>query len=232
MAGSFKYPIEDYGDGRYIVFRAFDYKVSGELLKPKTTEIPLDKILLYYPGSMSENIEQEWNEEVGSLAGLGSTMINKFKDKLGSAGGLLKNYSGGYTTNKPEVLLYKGPTLRTFPFSFSFTPKSATEAKVVRQILMSFKRNSLPEEVLEGAGIKFPSIWKIDFGSSVDGKFQQIDFGMRNKTFALSSYSADYAPEGSFTTFTDGMPVKINLSLTFKETTPLYKADIKLEDEK
>jgi hypothetical protein len=48
----------------------------------------------------------------------------------------------------------------------------------------------------------------------------------RHTSCVLTDLSVDYSPNGQFTSFSDGMPTQINISLVFKELATLTKEKI------
>ena len=51
----------------------------------------------------------------------------------------------GEILNPNMELLFGGPTLRNFRFSFKFTPRNQKESEQVRLIIRAFKRNMAPQ---------------------------------------------------------------------------------------
>lgn len=124
----------------------------------------------------------------------------------------------GQVINPNMELLFKGPTLRTFSFTFKFTPRFQKEAETVRTIIKAFKRNMAPE----GSGaamIKTPKVFEIQYL----GKAQ--DYLNRIKLCALQSCNVNFTADGTWATYNDGSPVAMSMALTFKELTPVYNED-------
>ena len=72
----------------------------------------------------------------------------------------------GQVLNPNMELLFKGPTIRNFSFTFKFTPRFQKEAQTVRTIIKAFKRNMAPE----GSGaamIKTPKVFEIQYLSLI-----------------------------------------------------------------
>ena len=45
------------------------------------------------------------------------------------------------------------------------------------------------------------------------------------KTCALSSFTVDYTPDGSYSTYDDGSMTSYNVGMTFNELNPIYEDD-------
>jgi hypothetical protein len=122
----------------------------------------------------------------------------------------------GYVFNPQEQVLFEGMDFRTFNMSFTFTPFSSDEAKQVRDIIKTFRKNAAPTIQTGGAKGFFytpPSVFDISFykGSSVNENINKL------KECVLTDVTVNYAPNGTWSTYDDGMPVQTTLSLSFKE---------------
>ena len=65
----------------------------------------------------------------------------------GTTANQIMSLSRGKVFNPNIELLYEGPNVRSFPFTFSFIPKSPAEAATVASIILQFKKLSAPTEV-------------------------------------------------------------------------------------
>ena len=140
----------------------------------------------------------------------------------------------GSVRNPMLELIYESPSFRTFQFDFSFYPRDEKEALEVQKIIERLRFHQAPE-LLEGAGgfLVPPSEFDIKFyyGGSQNPNIPQI------ANCVLTSIDINYAPNGfsayevpgeiAPTLGRTGMPVAINITLQFKETTYLTKADFK-----
>jgi hypothetical protein len=131
-------------------------------------------------------------------------------------------------------LIYKSPSFRTFQFDFMFYPRDEREALEVQKIIERFRFHQAPEIVKDAQGFLIPP-------SQFDIKFYYG--GVQNPnipsiaTCILSTIDVNYAPNG-WTAFEvpgenapavgrTGMPVSIQVTLQFQETTYLTKSDFK-----
>jgi len=105
--------------------------------------------------------------------------------------------------------------MRTFQFDFLFSPHDSEESRNILKIIETFKFHQAPELNAGSMGRYFvpPSEFDIDF--LFDGKknknIHQIG------TCVLQNMNVDYAPNG-WSTFSDGMPTQIRMTLQFMET--------------
>ena len=134
--------------------------------------------------------------------------------------------STGQILNNNLELLFQGVNLRTFPYSITFSPRSPTEATVVKKIIRRLKASMAPkagEMTGSAAGIfiQSPDVFQLKFlKDDVDHPFLHSF-----KLCALTGMSVNYTNAGTYTSYEDGTPVNIRMSLTFKELNPIYHED-------
>jgi len=177
--------------------------------------------------SASSSIEKEILSTAASAAGaLGGT---------GSAKLGFQKLTGA-VRNPMLELIYHSPSFRTFQFDFSFYPRDEKEALEVQKIIERLRFHQAPEKLNGGAAGGFlvpPSEFDIKFyyGGSQNPNIPQI------ANCVLTAIDINYAPNGfsayevpgeiAPTLGRTGMPVAINITLQFKETTYLTKSDFK-----
>ena len=132
----------------------------------------------------------------------------------------------GQIFNPNLELLFNGPTLRSFSFSFKFTPRSPQEANQCKQIIRSFKQNMAPKtggDKVGGAAIfmKTPNLFELRYrkGNSNHPFLNQF------KQCFLTNMSVNYTGEGVYATYDDASPISMQLNLSFKEIEPVYFDD-------
>jgi len=92
-----------------------------------------------------------------------------------STGQLLARQTGNIFNPNME-LLFNGPTLRSFNFSFKMTPRSAAEARECKNIIRSFKLNMAPKTKgtgsIGGSGVflKTPNVFELRYRKGKDRK--------------------------------------------------------------
>lgn len=141
--------------------------------------------------------------------------------------GMLSRATGAIVNPNLE-LLFNGPTLRPFSFSFKMSPRSKDEADQVRSIIRFFKEGSSVRTANSNVFLKSPNIFKIQFlsGSQPHKSLPQI------KECALTECSVDYTPDGTYMTYNDDAKTltSYNLNLTFSELDPIYSDDYENTD--
>ena len=140
----------------------------------------------------------------------------------------LLSRSTGEVLNPHMELLFSGPTIRNFNFAFKFTPRNELEAQQVKLIIRAFKSNMAPK-VRGSAGssmsgswfLKTPNVFKIQYKSGN----KNHPFLNKFKQCFLNSVNTSYTADGTYTTYDDGTPTSMILSLSFTETEPIYDLD-------
>ena len=132
----------------------------------------------------------------------------------------------GQILNPNQELLFSGVTLRSFNFTFKFTPRFRKEAEVIRTIIKAFKRNMAPKGVGSGF-LQTPNIFDIKYMH----KGSAHPFLNRIKMCALKTVSVNYTGDGNYATYVDGSPISSTLTLVFNELTPIYNEDYDAYDD-
>jgi hypothetical protein len=128
----------------------------------------------------------------------------------------------GQVLNSNLELLFQGPQLRPFNFTFKLSPRSLEEAKVVKKIIRYFKKNMAPIVGDQGLFIKAPNVFKIEYQYGTSSPHPGINL---IKECALTNCSVDYTPNGTYMTYPEGTMVSYTLSLQFQELEPVYSRD-------
>ena len=132
----------------------------------------------------------------------------------------------GQIFNPNMELLFNGPTLRNFRFSFKMMPRSRDEAEQIKLIIRTFKMNMAPKvttttNVGTSLFLDTPSVFELRYKS-----------GRRNHPFLhkfkqcfLTDMSVNYTAEGVYATYENKEPIAMIMDLTFKELEPIYDID-------
>ena len=152
-----------------------------------------------------------------------STAVNLYlaQEAVG-AQGLLSRATGAIVNPNLE-LLFNGPTLRSFNFTFRLSPRESGEAEDVKKIIYFFKAAMSVRKANSGVFLKAPYIFSVQYfsGNSPHNSLNKI------KDCALLGCDVDYAPDGSYMTFNDANKTMTSYKLTlrFSELDPIYNTD-------
>ena len=138
----------------------------------------------------------------------------------------------GMVVNPNMTVLFSGPTLRSFQFSFPMTPRSGDEARLIRKIVRAFKRNSLPQRSGSTAFLMTPRVFLLKYIFKSNSTTQATHpFLNKFKPCMLTSFNVSYTPDNSYMTLKDGSMTRYTIDLTFKEVVPNYADEYNQIDE-
>jgi hypothetical protein len=146
-----------------------------------------------------------------------SSIKEKVMGSIGKGVASLAKAAGGFALNPVIEVLYTQPQLRNFQFDFTFAPSSKEETDNIKQIILQFRRHQAPEYAIGGLFFISPSQFDIEFYMNTGNGFSVNPNIPKISTCVLKTLNVNYAPQGQFTTFYDGMPVSIQLRLAFQE---------------
>ena len=173
--------------------------------------------MLSKAGAFSQNIDSNTiNALQTSLAG---QAINQLGANVNPQS-LITRSSGQILQSNLE-LLFNNVTLRSFPFTFDFTPREPAEADMVKRIIRTIKKATVPKTG-NGIFINSPDLFQFEY---VAGGERQHPFLNKFKVGVIENVSVDYTASGTYATYSDRTPVHIRMSLAFKEINPIYMED-------
>jgi len=132
----------------------------------------------------------------------------------------------GVVINPNLELLFEGPSLRDFSFTFKMTPRSKSEAIRVRTIIRYFKQAMSVKRSNSVLLLKAPHTFRIQYKTSN----QDHPYLNRFKECALTNCSVNYTPDGQYMSYDDSDPngrsmTAYELSLNFQELEPIFDDD-------
>jgi hypothetical protein len=133
----------------------------------------------------------------------------------------------GSVLNQNQELLFRGVTLRSHSFNWTFTPRFKEEAEQVKAIIrvlkssMSAKKQGAVADGGKGIFIQSPDVYQLTyFSGSKKHPFLNVF-----KICALTSINVSYTASGTYATYADGTPIQTSMSVVFQELTPVYAED-------
>jgi hypothetical protein len=129
----------------------------------------------------------------------------------------------GSVLNPNLELLFTGPQLRPFDFTFKMSAREKREADNIKKIIKFFKQNMAPRKTDDNIFLKAPKTFFIEYklkgGETTHTGINQI------KECALLNCAVDYTPLGTYMTYDDGTMVAYTMTLSFQELEPIYSTD-------
>ncbi len=160
----------------------------------------------------------------GTVKTIQSGLAAKALNSLGAnvSGNSVISRATGQILQSNLELLFSGVTLRSFPFTFDFTPRDQTEAREVMSIIRLLKSSMVPKKGKPSSlFISSPKIFQLEY---VTGQTEH-PFLNKFKICSLAQMNVNYTASGTYATYPDGTPVHIQVLCEFKEINPIYAED-------
>ena len=132
---------------------------------------------------------------------------------------------GGHVLNPNAEMLFQGPSIRDFNFSFTMVARSQKEGDEIRKIIRFLKLGMAPK-FRNTAFLANPDVFELQYKNGT-GKNDIIKTVNRFSPggLALTSIAVDYAPDGYWAAYRDSQPVAVKMDLSFTELRPIYESD-------
>ena len=127
----------------------------------------------------------------------------------------------GAVMNPNMELLFGGPQLRSFGFTFKFSPRSAKEAKTLIKVIRFFKQGMAAQKKDNGLFLQAPYTWVLEYLH----KGRSHKYLNQFKECAMQSFNVNYTPDGNYFTFRDGEITAYKLTMGFGELEPIFAND-------
>ena len=234
------------GAGTYVG----DYNAIGSENTDGERKI-LASMYLPIPAGIADQNSVDWGtkeldpiqEKLGALAGpMTSGDAQGVQNRAGEIGDSAQNYTAaaqsalinnalsgvdyaqremGASVNKNMELLFNGPKLRGFTFTFRLSARSSDEAETCKGIIRQFKQGMSPKKGEKFVFIKAPHTFFIGYYH----KGASSSWLNNIKECALESMNVQYTPDGQYSTFYDGAITSYQMQLSFKELEPVFDSD-------
>ena len=143
------------------------------------------------------------------------------------SGNVILGRTQGSVFNPNLELLFNGPDLRAFNFTFKMSARSKLEADMIVKIIRAFKQSMSVQKTTSSIFLKAPNTYKIAYlrrtkggdGGTVHTRIGKI------KECALRSLTTNYAPEGQYAVYNDGTPISYEIQMQFAELEPVFNDD-------
>ena len=138
----------------------------------------------------------------------------------------------GAAPNPNPSVMFQGPVLRDFSFSWAFYPKNAKESRTIQDLIKKLKGRALPSDNAEGSSaiLNYPHICQLNFfpwdtNGKEDNGWSDNSIIKIKKCF-MQSVNVNYNAFGTPGFFEDTqLPISYQLSIQFKEIDYLLSKD-------
>lgn len=156
------------------------------------------------------------NRVAGALAaGVGGVLSVAEGQKVGLASKILQS-----PINPAVEILFANTLVRQFTIEVLMAPRNENESKTMENIIRTMKFHGAPE-INDTLGLFW--IPPAEFDITFFNKGKENLHILRINTCVLERIEIDYSPTGVYSTFTNGSPVAVRMSLGFKELEPIHK---------
>lgn len=155
---------------------------------------------------------------VGGVGGatVAGALLNGVGQTVGTASQLL-----GYPINPRVEVLFSTTSLKQYVFEFLMSPRNEKESDNLKNIIRTLRFHAAPEIDQFTGGFTF--IPPAEFDITFYNKGIENTNIPRINTCVLERLDVDYAPTGAYSTFRNGHPVSVRLSLGFREVEITHK---------
>ena len=129
---------------------------------------------------------------------------------------------GGKVLNPNAEMLFQGPVIRDFGFSFIMIARSQEEGKMIRSIIRELKLGMAPK-FRSTTFLTNPDVFMLDYRNG-NGTLNTVN-RFSPGGLALTTMRVDYAPNGYWSAYRDSQPVAVKMDLDFTELRPIYEGD-------
>ena len=184
-------------------------------------------------GRAGKSLQQLLGDDATTSA-INATFASMAVNALGGATsrtGILARQTGAILNPNME-LLFGGVQLRSFSFSFDFSPRDENESIVIKNIIRAFKKSlnaknsSTGENKGSGLFIKSPDVFQLTYKTGASNH----QFLHKFKPMALLNIGVNYTGAGTYATYDNTAPVHTKIDLTFQELNPIYSEDYDVEE--
>lgn len=193
-------------------------------INPLQAELAAAALGLISGGENLQGVTDRFVEKVRNNTALGdarTATANFFTARATRTKGLLSRATGS-VINPNSELLFRGPKLRTFNFSYELSARDALEAKAIVSIIRAFKQASSVQKSATRIFLGAPCTFTIKYMNGVTE--EEHKYIGKIKECALTNVAVNYAP-AQYSTYVGGYMTKYNLTLQFQELEPVHNSD-------
>ena len=129
----------------------------------------------------------------------------------------------GAIINPNTELLFGGPQIRSFNYSFRMTPRNKNEATSCQKIIRFFKQGmAVQESTGSGMFLVSPNVFHVQF---YNDKGAEHPFIGKLKKAACTGFTVNYVPDGTYMTLPDSSMTAYEIGISLMELEPIYESD-------
>lgn len=137
-------------------------------------------------------------------------------------GGQLLTRQTGLIINPNAELLFQGPSMRQFGFSFGMSARSSNEAQNITKIIRALKQGMSVRRSSSGLFLMSPHLFELKYLAGSDRPNPHLN---KFKMCAMTGLNVNYTPNQTFMAFENNMPVAYQVDMQFQEIEPIFNDD-------
>jgi hypothetical protein len=175
------------------------------------------------PNALSESMSNEyegkdgWFNDIPALGGALKGTVDTLTKPTATWSKLTGARNLQYYENK--IQMYNSTEFREIELSWTLSPNSAAESKILHDIVKKIKMYGSPESAAGKIILKSPCFFGVEFNNTT------LNEALRFDEVVLTSASIEYVPGGNMEMYKDNMPKSISLSLSFRDREPKLRED-------
>jgi hypothetical protein len=143
----------------------------------------------------------------GGAAGIGAQLLTR---------------TTGAIINPNAELLFQGPSMRQFGFSFNMSARSSDEARVISLIIRSLKQGMSVRRSKSGLFLMSPHLFELKYVTGDNSYNPHLN---KFKMCAMTGMNVNYTPNQTFMALENNMPVAYQVDMQFQELEPIFNDD-------
>ena len=165
------------------------------------------------------DIAESITKNTGDLKNLAAAAMAGAASGLGSQ---LLTRQTGLIINPNAELLFQGPSMRQFGFSFNMSARSEGEATSIRTIIRALKQGMSVRRSSSGLFLMSPHLFELKYLAGSDAQNPNLN---KFKMCAMTGLNVNYTPNQTFMAFENNMPVAYQVDMQFQELEPIFDDD-------
>jgi len=163
----------------------------------------------------------EISQQIGENSGDVKKGVAAVLTKAATGGDILSRTTGSVINPNMEML-FQGPAIRPFSFSWKMSPRDLEEAQMIKKIIRMFKQSQSVKRSKSMLFLQSPNTYAIRF---LTARGKEHGYLPKIKECALTGFNINYTPDGNYSTYENSSMVAYEMSMSFQELEPIYHDD-------
>lgn len=173
-------------------------------------------------GDKASELLEKAKNSAGELGTAAKLMLTGQIPGINASTNELLARNQGQIINPNMELLFNGPALRSFSYTFRLTARNEKETGIIRKIIRFFKQGmSVKRSSGESIYLDSPNIFLPSFHAG--GK--EHPFLYKMKRTALTGFGVNYVPDGTYMTLPNSSMTAYEIRLDMQELDPIFDED-------